>query len=81
MKKVLAAALLALPLCLSANPSQAQSFQNPYQQRYSSWNQSFPGYQDGGSQYRRQVREMNPYGELHRSYQRERQETMQWLGR
>lgn len=64
---------------LTVAAAEAQVF-NPYFNRYRDWNCDFPGYSRGSGSYRRQVRDLNPYGDLYRSFGTERRETLQWLG-
>lgn len=56
-----------------APASLAQSFQpsNPYRQPYNNWNNNFSGYQNGSREYRRQIREMNPYGDSYNQIRRQ----------
>jgi len=71
--------LLLCPICLSVSKADAQ-ISNPYSERYNNWNQQFPGYPGGSGIYRQQVRDLNPYGDQYRLIQRERRETLRWLG-
>jgi len=70
MKGLLAVALLSIPTLLSSGAALAQYY-NPYTNQYRQWNQSIPGYQGGNGEYRRQVRDMNPYGSSYHQYQQE----------
>lgn len=80
MKTIAATALLGLSALLgSAGAVQAQYY-NPYGSSYQRWNQRFPGYDGGSSIYRRQVRDMNPYGVPYRNYQRETRSFRSWNG-
>jgi len=71
------AALMVVPTAFSATVAHAQYY-NPYQSQYRQWNQSFPGYQGGGSEYRQQIREMNPYGNSYRQYQQDVRRSNKW---
>jgi len=62
MRPLITCLLLALPIALIGNSSHAQSrSSNPYQQQLNEWNNSFPGYKEGGREIRQQIREMNPW--------------------
>jgi hypothetical protein len=76
MKSLLAVVLLSVPTLLSSGAAYAQYY-NPYTNQYRQCNQSFPGYQGGNGDYRRQVREMNPYGSSYIQYQQE-QRSSSW---
>ena len=77
MKKLFAAALLALPTIVMSGVAHAQYY-NPYANQYRQWNQSFPGYQGGNREYRQQIREMNPYSGAYRQYQQENRRSYGW---
>lgn len=77
MQRLLFAALLTASALLSGGAAQAQSA-NPYASQYNSWNRNFPGYQGGSRDYRRQVREMNPYGSSYRQIEQNNRRSSSW---
>ena len=80
MTRSLVSALIALPMLVaSASAVHAQNY-NPYRQQYNQWNQQFPGYQGGGKEYRQQIREMNPYGDVYGQFQQENRRNRSWGG-
>ncbi len=52
-------------------------YYNPYKQQCNQWNNQFPGYQGGSREYRRDIREMNPYRQ---EYRQEDRRNKQYFG-
>jgi hypothetical protein len=73
MHRLFAIGLMLGNLASPAPAALAQSFQpyNPYRQPYNNWNNNFSGYQDGSREYRRQIREMNPYRDSYNQIRRQ----------
>lgn len=74
----LAAALIALPVLGLMPAAMAQTLMNPYHNSYNSWNQQFPGYQNGGRNYRGEIERMNPYGPSYRAIERQQRNLFRW---
>jgi len=69
--------VMVMPTVLVTPTAHAQYY-IPFRSQYHEWNQGFPGYRDGHSDVRRQIREMNPYGPSFREYQRELRRSTWW---
>ena len=77
MQRLLLAALISGTALFTAGTAQAQ-YTNPYASPYRQWNQSFPGYQGGSREYRRQIRDMNPYGGSYRQIEQNNRRYSSW---